>query len=247
MLHLNSYNGFDFITCYNRRIDGSPRSNIDRCYVVSVARHYYLPPLNMRTYSKMCFRHVAIPTHDLESSGKIIFPQPPIKTVSACVCPKNTFSVDISTPIDMVNRQKSDVFFPTTNTYSTVMRHNVFFEFYEISMLFLLNLIRIATHPVLVSSTMFLSQLWGAILPPVRIFFLAFITQLSAIYYRIFPTSWAKSFLQSFIITLFVSRHNYTQHNSVQSLNSFRYKAGYASSPYCKYGASATPAPRRTQ
>jgi|GEM_PF-476642 len=38
MLSLNSYKGFDFITCYNRLIDSSPCCYIDSCNVVSMTR-----------------------------------------------------------------------------------------------------------------------------------------------------------------------------------------------------------------
>jgi hypothetical protein len=39
MLHLNSINGFDFITCYYPLIDfNGSCSDIDSCYVVSIAR-----------------------------------------------------------------------------------------------------------------------------------------------------------------------------------------------------------------
>ncbi len=42
MFSLNSYNGFDFIACYNRLVYGSPESYIDSCYVVSAAREVAL-------------------------------------------------------------------------------------------------------------------------------------------------------------------------------------------------------------
>ncbi len=71
MFHLNSNNGFDFITCYNRLIDSSPRSNIDRCYVVSVAREATLNTSESISVRSIPFFVMSTFGTDMRSSSRI--------------------------------------------------------------------------------------------------------------------------------------------------------------------------------